>query len=392
MRRAGILLIVTTAMLGGCTSRPAVESALSQAGTNRPELESVLNHYRTVDDNPDKLRSAEFLIENMPAHYSSAGTDSRTIPDAQVIKASYLIDNIDKAYEQWTTCPWAEQLTFDQYLEWMLPYKAVECQELDYWRDSLFARFGACLERSLKNDVEYGTVMQVAEDMRIEAKRQLGRNRANDNSKDYVVTSVLMFRSAGLPCVMDETPVGPRGKAATSWFVLFGERGDEYKSEWDLSTEIEWGFFPYERGPKVYRNTYSINQERLEYKRKAKYQYPFDLCKKDVTTHYFLTSSISIPVKRSVCSHLKDKYVYIASAVRDASNPWQIVDFGKLSHGNACFKDMGREVLYVVMGYDGKELIPITEPFILHKDESIEYVSADTISSPGLDRWKNNAL
>ena len=53
---------------------------------------------------------------------------------------------------------------------------------------------------------------------------------------------------------------------------------------------------------------------------------------------------------------------------------------------------MGREVLYVVMGYDGKELIPVTEPFILHKDESIEYVSADTISSPRLDRWKNNAL
>jgi len=365
---------------------------MSQAGPNRSQLESVLNHYRTADDNPDKLRAAEFLVENMPAHYSHAGTGSDTIPDAQVIKASYLIDNIDKAYEQWTTCPWAEQISFDQFLEWMLPYKAVECQELDYWRDSLFARFGPCLERSLKNDVEYGTVMQVAEDMRIEAKRQLGRNHANDSSKYYVTTSVLMFRSAGLPCVMDETPVGPRSNAATSWFVLFGERGDEYKSEWDLSTEIEWGFFPYERGPKVYRNTYAINPERLEYKRKAKYQYPFDLCKKDVTTHYFLTTNISIPVKRTVLRGLKDKYVYIASAVRNDTHPWQIVDFGKLSHGNACFKDMGREVLYVIMGYDGKELIPITEPFILHKDESIEYVSADTISSPRLDRWKNNAL
>lgn len=392
MRRAGILLIVTTALLGGCTSRPAVESALSQAGPNRPQLESVLNHYRTADANQDKLRAAEFLIENMPAHYSSAGTGSGTIPDAQVIKASYLIDNIDKAYEQWTTCPWAEQISFDQFLEWMLPYKAVELQELDYWRDSLFARFGPCLERSLKNDVEYGTVMQVAEDLRIEAKHQLGRNHANDSSKYYVTTSVLMFRSAGLPCVMDETPVGPRSNAATSWFVLFGERGDEYKSERDLSTEIEWGFFPYERGPKVYRNTYAINPERQEYMRKSKYQYPFDLCRKDVTTHYFLTSNISIPVQRSVFRGLKDKYVYIASAVRDENKPWQIVDFGKIKGGNACFKDMGREVLYVIMGYDGKELIPITEPFILHKDESIEYVSADTISSSRLDRWKNNAL
>ena len=392
MRRAGILLIVTTALLGGCTSRPAVESALSQAGPNRPQLESVLNHYRTADANQDKLRAAEFLIENMPAHYSYSGRDSLVVPDAQVIKASYLIDNIDKAYEQWTTCPWAEQISFDQFLEWMLPYKAVELLEPDYWRDSLFARFGPCLQRSLKNDVEYGTVMQVAEDLRIEAKHQLGRNHANDSTKYYVTASVLMFRSAGLPCVMDETPVGPRGSAATSWFVLFGERGDEYKSEWDLSTEIEWGFFPYERGPKVYRNTYAINPERLEYKRKAKYQYPFDLCKKDVTTHYFLTSNICIPVQRSVLRGLNDKYVYIASAVRDDAHPWQIVDFAKIKGGNACFRDMGREVLYVVMGYDGKELIPITDPFILHKDESIEYVNADTISSPRLDRWKNNAL
>jgi len=53
---------------------------------------------------------------------------------------------------------------------------------------------------------------------------------------------------------------------------------------------------------------------------------------------------------------------------------------------------MGREVLYTVMGYDGTGLIQITAPFILHKDESIEYVNADSINSPSFDRWKNNAL
>ena len=89
---------------------------------------------------------------------------------------------------------------------------------------------------------------------------------------------------------------------------------------------------------------------------------------------------------------LKDKYVYIASAVRNEENPWQIVDLGKIKHGKACFHDMGREVLYILMGYDGEKLIPISEPFILHKDKQIEYVNADTINSPSLDRWKNNAL
>jgi hypothetical protein len=89
---------------------------------------------------------------------------------------------------------------------------------------------------------------------------------------------------------------------------------------------------------------------------------------------------------------MKDKYVYIASAVRDDSNPWQIVDFGIVKNGKASFHDMGREVLYTVMGYDGNSLIQITDPFILHKDQRIEYINGDTISSPSLDKWKNNAL
>ena len=126
--------------------------------------------------------------------------------------------------------------------------------------------------------------------------------------------------------------------------------------------------------------------------RKAKYKYPFELNRQDMSSHYLLTSDLSLPIEGSARRHLKDKYVYIASAVRDYSNPWQIVDFGQLKQGKANFRDMGREVLYTVMGYDGKGLVQISDPFILHKDGSIEYVSADTISSPSLDKWKNNAL
>lgn len=442
------VLSAVVSFVCSCTSNTDLERSLSSAGPNRTELEAVLNHYRTVDNNPDKLRSAEFLIENMPIHYSYAGEEiydyynyaariladtrltpeqqrdslllitekkysdlpAKTVPDAQKISADYLIWNIDKSYEQWKTCPWANQVTFEQYLEWMLPYKGAELQEFDAWRDTLFAYYGACLANCIKNDVEYQTVMQVADTMRIEACNMLNRHyldskaglpllsdylqvrQSYGNTPDYVLTALLTFRSAGLPAVIDETPVGARGTAATQWYVIYSDRGEEYTSEWDLSTDIGVGFFPYERGPKVYRNTYAINKEREEYLRKSKYKYPFELGKQDVTTHYFLTSNIEIPVKMSVRSHLKDKYVYIASAVRDENNPWQIVDFGKIRHGKACFDDMGREVLYVVMGYDGNKLIPITEPFILHKNERIEYVSAETISSPSLDRWKNNAL
>lgn len=445
IRQQIAIVMIVTAILAGCNNRSSLDRALELAGENRPELEAVLNHYK---DNSEKLAAARFLIENMPAHFSYAGNEiyqyyecaaqilankdltpeqqrdsllamstgkysnlpNLTIPDAQIIKADFLIDNIDKSYAQWTTCPWASQLTFEQYLEWLLPYKGVELQELDHWRDTLFAHFGTCLNYRIKNDVEYNTVMHVADTIRIETYNTLRRYSLNTkgllpllnshlqahqtfgDTPDYTLTAVLTFRSAGIPAFMDETPVGPRGEAATRWFVLYSDRGEEYTSEWDLLTAIGKDFFPYERGPKVYRNTYAINKEREQYKRKAKFQYPFELGKKDVTSKYFLTSNISIPIESTARKHLKDKYVYIASAVRDDSNPWQIVDFGTIRNGKACFHDMGREVLYTVMGYDGNSLIQITSPFILHKDQRIEYINGDTISSPSLDKWKNNAL
>jgi hypothetical protein len=449
MKRIGLSAFLLTTALAMCCSRLSTfADVMDLAGSNRSELEAVLDHYRTVDANPEKLRAAQFLIGNMPAHYSYSDDriheyydyasriladksltpeqqrdsmllisdlkyrdlPNHTVPDAQVIKADYLISNIDKSYSQWKECEWASQLSFDQWLEWLLPYKAVELQELDAWRDTLLAHFGQGLEHPIKNDVEYNTTVGVSDMIRNDAYHGLNRyglytraglpllsahlqaSQTYGDIPDYAMTAVLCFRSAGVPAVLDETPVGSRGTAATSWYVILSDRGEQLTSEWDLATMIGGSFFPYERGPKVYRNTYAINPERLEYRKNAKYQYPFELGKKDVTARYFLTSDILVPVDKGVRKHIKDKYVYIAAAVRSDENPWQIVDFGFLKRGGAKFHDMGREVLYQVQGYNGESLFPITEPFILCKDGHIEYVDADTLNSPCLDKWKNNAL
>lgn len=429
----------------GCSGRSSLEFALSSAVSNRTELEAVLEHYRTVDVNPDKLRAAEFLIENMPAHYSYSGTEiydyynyavcilanstltpeqqrdsllfitntkyadlpNHTIPDVQIIKAGFLIDNIDKSYTQWTTCPWSSHITFNEYLEWMLPYKFAELQEHDCWRDTMYTQFGAsALERRIPNDVEYNNVIHVADTVRYMTSSCFPQHRLSTHgclpllsayfqahrtlgsTEDYSLTLAMLLRSIGVPVMLDETPVGPRNSASTRWIVTLSERGEELCSEWDFSSVIGDGFFPYERGPKVYRNTYSINMDRQEYMRKSKYRYPFDLTVQDVTSHYFLTSDICIPVNGKV----REPYVYIASAVRDDENPWTIVDFAPLKHSKACFRNMGREVMYTVMGYNGNELVQVSVPFILHKDGTIEYVSSDTIAAPSLDKWKNRTL
>ena len=443
-----VLLGAVIALFCTCYKRSDLSMALYYADDNREELENTLRHYMFEDPNPEKFAAAKYLIENMPGHYSYqnsaiysyyAYADSiladtsltpeqqrdslldktdcrfRAMPflkreDVEIIKANYLIDNIDKSYAQWTTCPWASHLSFEDYLEWLLPYKAVEFQELDAWRDTMLAHFGTCLEHPVKNDVEYNTTLGVAEMIRNEAYHALNRyglytpaglplltahlqvSQTFGDIPDYALTAVLAFRAAGVPAVLDETPVGSRYTAATKWYVILSDRGEELTSEWDLATMIGGGFFPDERGPKVYRNTYAINKERLDYLRYSTYRYPFELGKKDVTSKYFLTSDLEIPIDIVPRIQLKERYVLIASAVRDDRNPWQIVDFGTMKRGKACFHDMGREVLYRVMGYDGNRLIHISDPFILHKDGSLEYISADTIYSQHLDKWKNNAL
>ena len=50
-----------------CTEPSRLESVLLQSGTNRPELEKVLSHYK---DDLMKYRASCFLIEHMPGKYS----------------------------------------------------------------------------------------------------------------------------------------------------------------------------------------------------------------------------------------------------------------------------------------------------------------------------------
>lgn len=442
------LIAACAILLLTCCSRESasLRYALRQAGDNRSELESVLAHYA---DEPEKLAAARYLIYNLPAHYSYEGDEineyynyaarilsdtlltpeqqrdtllyvsdrdfqnvaTHIIPDARIITADYLIKNIDMAYSQWKTCPWARQLTFDEFCEWLLPYKIKELQSLDSWRDSLQAHFGFALENMIPDDDEYLTTRKTAEIVRNAINSKVLRHGLYTRSglpmlsaglfpyytfgdiPDYVRLGALTYRSMGIPVVIDETPVGSRNVAAVSWFTILSDRGEEVPSPWDISSYPGMGFFPEERGPKVYRNTYAINPERLKYQKKAKYRYPFDLGKKDVTDRYFLTSDIELSIDKDNIKKLKDRYVYIASAtICDSLRDWVIVDFGRIKNRRACFEKMGREVLYMAYGYDGTDLVPITAPFILHKDSHIEYINKDTVNSASLDRWRNKTI
>lgn len=435
MKNSIVISLVLSALLSSCTQKPLLDYALQQAGDNRPELERVLDHYKS---DPEKLAAAEFLIENMPAHlsykdsaaihryYEAAlpilesdmhpvqqrdtlyyitdkvmpGLNTKLVSDVKIMTADYLIYSIDHAFKQWKTRPWADHITFDEFCEFLLPYKTAERQEFDYWRDTLSDFFSENLKNQLIDDDEYNTTYRTVDIVRNEMLNKVTRYGWYTNKGyeflsaptmrrithggciDYVNVAVSTYRSLGIPSIIDRTPFYGRFRAGHSWDVIISDRGEQLPSEWDLATEHGKRFFPEQRFPKVYRRTYAINRDRVRYRNESVFKYPFDYCEKDVTELYTRTSDIEIDIRNNV--NLVEKYCYIA--IFNGHNvEWSLVDFGEINNGKACFKNIGRNVLYLAMGYNGKALVPISDPFILHRDGSIEYYVFDGTEKRSLD-------
>ena len=171
-----------------------LELALKLADGNRIELEKVLGHYGKYPADSLKLKAAKFLIENMDVYsfYASPEIDEyynrlnavfslneryegitkeqenqlnqlretapgnfRIIPDLQYVTAEFLIDNIDRAFEAWKL-PYAKELDFDDFCEYLLPYKSGEKERPDCWRstykDTFYSYTKSGLDVSCKLD------------------------------------------------------------------------------------------------------------------------------------------------------------------------------------------------------------------------------------------------
>ena len=437
LRIQSCLFLLLLVMLCGCKSeRRHIRFALRMAGENKTELETVLNYYKTVDKDPEKLKAAEYLIANMPAHYSYADTSIvnnfykdalkilksgnnaqwqrdtillisnqnypgmswNTVSDVKVIKSDYLIYSIDHAFTQWRTRPWAKHLTFEEFRDWLLPYKVTELQSFDSWRDTLSAYFSDSLSNLPANNDQCYTIYGALDIVRNEMVRKLNpyiawttasgypllnaetmANMTYGSCYDYVILANAVFKSVGLPTNVDIVPIWGRSHEGHSWYTILTDNGIQSPAQNDITIPAGWGFYPYQRFPKIYRESYAINRETARYKNEAKKVLDFDVFKFDITDKYYRTSDVNIPITKNV--ELKDKYVYIATLASNNGPIWYYLDFGVVKKGNACFKKMGRELLYLAMGFDGKDIVPITDPFIINKDGSISYVTCDTTST-----------
>jgi len=401
-----------------------LEQAFQLAGENRVELEKVLTHYT---NDSLKLEATKYLICNMPGHYSyvdtatihsyATGVDSivnamrderdyniirdsidgwaqrqgvdtlKRGYDIHILTADFLIRHIDDAFSVWQHGNWAGHVNFDDFCEFILPYKVNELQYLYDNRDSLRSlcatrlselqycdQLSHCalaaagkLNQELADSLRPTTGLSIRySDIPILHQKNLPFGQCND----YANMAAAIMRAHGLPVVIDFTPQWANRSLGHAWNVLLSDNGKEipFGGICDRLGELHK---PYERMAKVYRHTYKANPELLEMNASGE-QLPSlfrNVFLRDVTEKYMNCTDVEVPVATT------NKYAYLLVF---NNHDWIPVAFGEVRHGKAAFKNVGCGVMYVIATCLNGMTVPQGDSFFIDNHGNVRYIKPDT--------------
>lgn len=418
-------------LLASCKPYPKeVCDALDEAKDNRKELETVLEHYRGRDK--QKYEAACFLIGNMlyhksreeialPAAYDSyfEYTDSLYkhffgamgveqikelqfripdsirnylaeryaslpspqyspgISDVEKVSATFLIDNIDLAFEMWRTSPLLRTMAFDEFKEVILPYRTSdEC--LLYKRSELKQRFYALLSQdgmsNIRKAIEWYKIYTLKQ-QRISYYTERNSNiglydlllpSTEFNCHNQVSWTCNLFRACGMPVAYEFTSQWTnRGNKhfwcaspdSTGVYLPYSAPRNNLNEDWEEHLKF---------AGKVYRRTFEANKMSPYFLKAEDEVIPevFELATlKDVTYRYHPTTSIELPLRGRMSSVL----AYLSFVTRDGASPvaWGVID---KKRGVVSFEQVPLSMIFVLSYYEGDELKTVGEPFILQKN------------------------
>ncbi len=384
-------LLFITLLLSGYTTLLAqpypqdVEEVLAKAGKNRPELEKAVNYFKETGDSL-KLKAIYFLVANMDIHesadyYWADSTGNRiafneldypdfaatvkafeqlkqkhgkvkpvafTYRDIDTVKADYLIDNIEKAFEAWGDKPFTPK-SFEIFCEYVLPYRT-SIEPLQPWREAYRHKFGAFYQNSTGKDEKhrlwnFATGLEDAAfansfgfETRKEPLPRLGAlqllHRKKGPCEDIVGFKVFALRSQGIPSCVDAIPYWA---TSSGGHFLTNAFGSDLRP---VSLEVINGSIPEERQlarepAKVLRTTYSKQAGTLAsftdtssipdgFMRMQNYR--------DVTADYWKTQDVK-------CRIPENKAPVVYACVFNYSK-WRPVWWGKAENGSVTFTNM----------------------------------------------------
>jgi len=412
----------------GCGPRefepPEEVSAIFElAGDNRSELEAVIQHFKD-EGNVIKEEAAYFLIGNMKDHgYSiyklvdSAGTlvdfnvlDYKDyedllngwdnieansgmihfeldtmIMDYASIQAEYLIRNINQAFYAWEENPWAQHLTFDQFCEYVLPYRSSNepmedwrtyfIEELAWVKDSLTDPTDPVEAACIVNDYikswfrfdpryyEHPTDQGLKEILNV----KMGR------CEDMTNLAIYAMRALAIPVMSDFTPYWANTGNNHAWNAILNKNdstiifmgGEANPGEYSLGHKLA----------KVYRKTFAVQRRSLAEKVEEWEKAPPYLDKnsiRDITHDYVETSRVKIELNKGIPDSINFAYLCVFN-----SGKWKAIHYTRFHGSKASFTKMGPGVAYLPAFYYEENIVPAADAFILSDSGRVEYKIPD---------------
>ena len=406
-RHNSIIFIIAIFLLSGCSNfnNRQLESALQTAGSNRQELEKVMQHYK---GDKQKENAARFLIQNMLGKYYLEGDkidqfhhfidsvyqieqeeyDQQTInktyrtnnnlqrssfkqqTDLQRLNADFLITQIDAAFLAWQK-PWNKHLSFEDFCEWILPYR-IGNELPETWREQYYNTFSGLLTDSIstahdacvainneliKLPIHIFTDFPKPADIKPSSLIHIKFGLCGD----YTHLAVYAMRSVGIPVSTGVIPHWGRRNNNHSFNLLYCEDGKYYDfagGEQNPGDHLR----RFEDIPKVYQKTFSVQQNSLIMTNTSKEEIPTffkNPFMKDITEHFpFIhPQTVSIPLTKG---NTHRQYAYLC--VFDPQG-WFPVDWGRISNKTVTFNHIGPNIIYQVASYENNSLRPLSSPF-----------------------------
>ncbi len=418
-----------------CTQKKAaeIEFALTMAGRNRPEIEQTLDHYPAGSL---KRRAAEYLVVNMPYHQSLKGesidrfrdtlskagetgigaqnrmwreiADRSSSPiyhlnDIQTVSCRYLIENIELAFEAWESVPWSRRYSFEDFCEYILPYKIMD-EPIVGWRSHLREKYLPCMEGIEDPKEAYEAVyFQI---------RKTFRPRAVDYpyTRDALTLDysqwgecparsayiVFVMRALGIPAAFDFSPLYANySNIDHAWAVFVDPEGRSYTTETikDLTvTEfgqidgtVDWLKYPYDmeefgykvdsvkKIAKAYRKSYSIRNHRSLPEQLNTPPFLQDVHFFDVSPTYR-----EKPIRFSIRTEsIIRQTVYLSTFT--PIYDWTPVGYAEKKRGKTVYFDhLVHEIACLPSVYVNGQVIPVSNPVLAFADRPALLLDPDT--------------
>lgn len=416
-----VAFLLSSFMLFSC-------NADKEEGAGR--LHPVVFYYKWLRFSPQKAEAAKFLMENMKYHastgqvvsvpgeveawraasdalYSSviAGhsltdfpkdslekmqkehrekTEKDSLPgvicdmrprrDADIITPRFLIRQIDHAFKVWKRSPFARDLSFDEFKEYILPYRSIE----GYGFNMTGRKYGELFDKYVRSDTAssvcnaiqaYNQAIYWLRGMNGNTKRE-GKGGIYDlythgkhDCVDVASYGCNILRACGLPVVVEFNVCyrnfSGRHYHCCVWNKDIGQ-WETFNAESSLPGDGDWAF---SETMNVYRQLYGAQRNTPYFLRNTGEPIPPLLdnpCIVDITSRLRTTTSITLPMTKE----MNNRLAYLATFSREFGGTlpvtWGVIDH--TSH-TVTFENVVPDAIYFPVYYEGKLLVPFGTPF-----------------------------